>query len=283
MKDNIILYNHFHNGDIFFSRPIINLLKNHFNIDFYHNQNTPLFLDIPEINEFKGIPQNLKYTDHFIKTIENGMINTWIGQPGYINRINSGCSFENHMELTKEICDYFNIKITNYDDCLPEVNFENLPNFKLIEKIMLDYKQKFKKIVLISNGDVNSGQSPNFDFFPIIKNLSILNSDVLFIITKPVNEINKNIVNVEKITNTYPDLLYISQISTYCDIIVGRASGPYCFTQLKNNLLDSNKTYISFNNNIDEARFYSNLKSKFVWSDNYEQENIIKTITNNLF
>jgi hypothetical protein len=105
----------------------------------------------------------------------------------------------------------------------------------------------------------------------------------LFIVTKPVNEINENIVNVEKITNTYPDLLYISQISTYCDVIVGRASGPYCFTQLKNNLLDSNKTYISFNNNIDEGRFYFNLKSKFVWSDNYEQENIIKTIKNNLF
>ena len=70
MKDSITLYNHFHNGDIFFSRPIINLLKNHFNIDFYHNQNIPLFLDIPEINEFKGIPQNFNYTDHFIKTIK---------------------------------------------------------------------------------------------------------------------------------------------------------------------------------------------------------------------
>jgi hypothetical protein len=283
MKDKLILYNHFHNGDIFFSRPIIKLLKNHFNIDYYHNQNTPLFLDIPEINEYKGIPQNLRYTDHFINTIKNGIINTWIGKPGYINRINSGCYFENHMELTKEICDYFNIQITNYDDCLPEVNFENLPNCKLIEKIMLDYKQKFKKIVLISNGDVNSGQSSNFDFFPIINNLSTLNSDILFIVTKPVNEINKNIVNIERITNTYPDLLYISQISTYCDVIVGRASGPYCFTQLKNNLLDNNKTYISFNNDINEGRFYSNLKSKFVWSDNYEQENIIKTIKNNLF
>lgn len=283
MKNNITLYNHFHNGDIFFSRSIINFLKNYFNITFYHNQNVPLFLDIPEINEIKGIPQTLNYTDHFTKTIHTGIINTWIGQGSYINRINSGCSFENHMELTKEICNYFNITIPNYDDCLPEVNFEKLPNYASIEKIMLEYKQQFKKIVLISNGDVNSGQCSNFDFFPIIKNLSITYPDILFMTTKSVDEITENLINVERITNTYPDLLYISQISLYCDVIVGRASGPYCFTQLKNNLLDSNKTYISFNNDINEGRFYSKLKSRFIWSDNYEQEHIIKTIKNNLF
>ena len=56
MKNNITLYNHFHNGDIFYSRILVNILKNHYSITYYHNLKSPLFEDLPEVNEIVGIP-----------------------------------------------------------------------------------------------------------------------------------------------------------------------------------------------------------------------------------
>lgn len=282
MKKKIYLYNHFHNGDIFFSRILVNIIKDKFDITFYHNQKTPLFIDIPEVCEINGIPSNFKYTDHFLESIKVGAINTWIGQPGYINKINGGCSFENYMELIKDICKLLEIKIENHEEYLPTVNFHNLPKYEEIKNKINNYKKIYNKLILVSNGDVHSSQAPNFDFFPIIERLSNEFPNFLFLNTKTVNLSNENIVNVYQLTETLPDLLYITQLSIDCDVIIGRASGPYCFTQIKNNLLNENKTYISFNNEINEGKFYSGLRSKFVWSNNFQYENIYNTIKNNI-
>lgn len=285
MKKEIInLYNHFHNGDIFFSRMIVNLLKSKFQIRFYHNLTPPLFQDMVDVEEIHGIPPEFQTHDHFLTSTNFNAVNTWLGQGSmrYTNRINAGCSFENHMELTKEICSHFDISVNEIEEYLPTVEFQNLPNFEKVNNDMSEYKRKFRKIVLISNGDVHSMQSHNFDFSPIINHLCEQFPDVLFICTKSIDSINPNMINVESITQILPDLLYISQISTFCDVIIGRASGPYCFSQIKENLLNHNKTFIAFSFNINEGKFYSNSKSKFVWSNNFDPNSILTIIKQNL-
>ena len=285
-KKIINIYNHFHNGDVLFSRMVTNLLRNKFNVKFYHNLTPPLFQDCLDIEEISGIPSEFKNTDHFSESLKLDAINTWIGQGqnriSYLNRVNNGCSFENHMELAKEIVSNFDIQISDIEEYLPTINYSNLPNFNLINSKIILYKKKFKKIVLISNGDVQSGQSYNFDFYPLIIQLSSEFPNILFICTKSINCINDNIVNVDTITQVLPDLLYISQISTFCDVIIGRASGPYCFAQVRENLLDVNKTFISFNFHPDEGKFYSNLKANFIWSNNFDYTNMFQIIKNNL-
>jgi hypothetical protein len=282
MKETINIYNYFHNGDIFYSRMIIQGLIKNFKINYYHNLLSPLFLDIPEVNEFVGIPTDFEKNLSF--DIKNKKINTWIGQNGfkYLNRVNNGCTYENHLSLAKDVLDNFGVEINNIEDYLPEIYHENIPNIENITNKMIELKTIFRKIVLISNGNIHSGQSDNFDFTPTIERLSNEHNDVLFLLCSQTHLSKDNVLHTNSITNFSPDLLHIGYLSKYCDIIIGRASGPYCFAQNKENLLNPEKTFIAFCHNLGEGKFYQNLKSKFVWSNNYYIDSIYSTIKNEI-
>jgi len=279
MKDKMILYNHFHNGDIFFSRIIIRALIDYYDINYYHNLNTPLLIDIDGLVEFSGIP-NFPINDCEAK---NKIVNTWIGQKNmsYVNAVNHGCSSANYFKLCTDILDELSVT-HDYDEeyLLPTINYS------LIEKpdnvINLVSDNTFRKKILFSNGDVHSGQSSNFNFEPIIEFLSEKHSDVLFLLTQKTNINKENVIHTCDLTEIKPDLLLISYISSFCDIIVGRASGPYCYSQTKENLLSEDKTFIAFCGNINEGKFYDKLKSNFVWSNNYSNNNIIGIIDSEL-
>ena len=116
----------------------------------------------------------------------------------------------------------------------------------------------------------------------IVESLSSKNLDCLFLLSKKTNIERKNVVFTDDITGIIPDLLYISQISTHCDVIVGRDSGPYCFTHVKENILNPQKKYICFSGNRDSGKFYSGSKVDFIWSSNYNVDNIHNTIQNNI-
>ena len=101
-------------------------------------------------------------------------------------------------------------------------------------------------------------------------------------VTQDILTNSTNIINTSSITKIQPDLLQISLISSFCDIIVGRASGPYCFTHTKENLLNPNKTYISFSNNVNEGVWYKNTKATQKWSPDFNIENMYSLINNEL-
>jgi hypothetical protein len=129
-------------------------------------------------------------------------------------------------------------------------------------------------LILICDGDVNSGQSSNFNFVPVIESLS-QNKDCLFLSTNKVYENKANIINTyPTITETLPDLLNIGLISRYCDIVIGRASGPVCYTHTKDNFSEKDKTFISFSHNESEGVFYSEGRNRNIWSNNFEFNNI---------
>ena len=280
MKKDINVYNHFHNGDIFYSRILINILIKYFNVTYYHNLQGPLFKDLPEVNEIIGIPGEY---DIVGTNLENHIVNTWIGQQGMIyvtHQLVPGCSFNNHFKLVKDICDFYKINLTNHlNDYLPTVIYENLSLYNKITKELNYLKSKYKLIILVCDGNVNSGQSHNFSFIPMIESLANNNSDCLFLSTNQIYPNNNNVINTyPKITEELPDLLEISLISNYCDIVIGRASGPFCFTHTKNNFNNPNKTFISFTFNESEGIFYSEGTNKNIWSNNLNYENIITTI-----
>lgn len=284
MKKKLKLFNHFHNGDIFFSRMMIQSLSKFYDIEFYHNLNKPLLDDIENLDEIIGIPSYLDPHDHFSKKINDGYINTWLGQGKmiYTHQKNQGCTFENHMCVVQDVCNYLGIHMEEVDNYLPVVNFTKLKNYESITEKMMTLRNKFDKIILISNGDVHSSQSVNFDFNPIIDFLIRKFPNFLFLTTQNTNIISENLINTSSITDCFPDLTYITLISTFSDVIVGRTSGPFCFAQCKENLLDDKKTFISFSDTFTEAKFFQNSKCKFIWSNNYAIENIINTIKLNI-
>jgi hypothetical protein len=281
MKSTIELYNHHNNGDVFYSRVLVNSLIDDYNIIFYHNLNVQLFSDLNEVTEIYGIPNHMtqKNTD-----IDNKVINTWIGQQDlkYLISPNPGCNFNNYFELVKDILTRLNLPIKEKWEHLPTIRFTNIPNYKDILNQMLILKENYKKILLISNGNVHSGQSSNFDMSNLILTLSENNQDCLFLITHNINHNKSNIIYVNEITKIIPDLLQIGFISTYCDIIIGRASGPYCFTHIKENLMDKNKTFISFTNNHTEGKWFLESKSKQIWTDDYTNNNLYNIINNEI-
>lgn len=284
MKNNIILYNHFHNGDIFYSRILINILKDYYNITYYHNLQSPLFEDLPEVNEIVGIPSNY---DIHNTNLENNIVNTWIGQKQMIyvsHQPIPGCSFTNHFKLVTDICNFYNIELdSNFNNYLPSVNNNNLKSYNNIVEKIKELKLKYDLIILVCDGNVNSGQSHNFNFIPIVEHLSENNPNCLFLSTNQLYHNKSNIITTyPQITESLPDLLQISLISTYCDIIVGRASGPFCFTHTKENFNDDKKTFISFTFNESEGIFYYDGKNKNLWSNNLNYPNMITTIQNEI-
>jgi hypothetical protein len=272
---NILLYNQFHNGDLFYSRIFLKILGE-CNIKYFHNCKLGLFCDLPHVEEHK-----LEELNAYKQNNDFPIINTWIGQDNfkYLKSVNTGCSFENHLFLAKHLAKQINTYAdADCSEYIPSINYTLIPRYNEISDTMKALKHTFSHIVLISNGDVQSGQSQNFDFSNIVQKLSLQHPEKLFLITKNIDKKNKNVMYTSDITNTIPDLLQISYISRYCDIIIGRASGPFCFSHTKENLLDSKKIFISFCNDKNEGIFYQKQKSKFAWHNNYSSENIIEII-----
>lgn len=280
MKKTINLYNYFHNGDIFYSRVLTQALSEKFNINYYHS-NLNLFDDVDYISEFLSIPNEY---DLHRNNLESNNINTWIGQNGmaYVNTNNPGCSFENYFILVKTILNYLNIEIKKPEYYLPEINFQKLKNINSINDQILSLKNKYKKMILISSGPVASGQSYNFDFYQIMNSACLQNSNALILSTMNYDNMPENFINTSSITGTIPDLLQISYISKFCDIIVGRASGPFCFCHTKENLLNPNKTFISISDNESEGKWFQSSKAVQKWTNNYDPHYITNLINSNI-
>jgi hypothetical protein len=278
--EKLLLFNHFHNGDVFYSRVLIEKLKHHFDICYYHKMKPFLFEDFQGMKEIVNIPHQFEHDKTYFT---NKHVNTWIGQQNfiYLNKINPGCTWENYNELSNDILNNLGLKkVDTSEHFLPKIYFENLKNYSSINKKMIELKNSFEKLILISNGDVESGQAYNFNFEPVIDKLSNMFDNYLFFTTQKINLNRNNIINTLEITKNLPDLLDIGFLSTFCDTIIGRASGPYCFSQNESNLLDEKKTFICFSYNYDEGKYYGNMKSKFVWSDTKDTNEVINTIIN---
>lgn len=274
----INLFNYFRYGDIFTSRISIQYLSKFFHINFYHNLKEGLLRDLDNVTEIIGIPPEIDYKN--FKT--NEFYNVWVGSLNEYSCNDGVCCFDSFKKILERICDDLSIEMPNDTDILPVINYEKLDGYQRITDVMINYKNKFHKIVLMSNGPVESSQSVNFDFYDIINKLCEINPNVLFITTTEIGLPSSNYISTDNITKTYPDLLEISLVSRFCNIIVGRASGPYTYCQTKENLFDKEKTIISFNNSIYESSLFLDSDSKQIWSNNYDSNFIFETIQNQI-
>lgn len=288
-KNTINLYNQGHNGDIFYSRMIFKpLISNGFKIKFNHNNNPKIFEDSPTIHNG---PLDLTIHDPVGgDDIDKKIFNMWVGKMSgnyygiggpYYEEVN-GCTFQTY----KKICDDIlkNFKIFNIPDTeyLPTINFLRLNIDSSIDEKINQSKNNYDKIILICNGDCLSGQAINFNFTPIIIELCKLFPNYLFLTTKLIDYELKNLINIFDWTKLKYDLLHISYISKFCDVIVGRASGPHCFTHIKENLLDDKKTFISFTKRETEGKWYMNSTCKQVWSKEDGINEVFNIISSNI-
>ena len=174
----IYFYNQCNNGDLFYSREFIKDIQNKIGDSHYYIQkNDPsIFKDIDiELINIKSLDVIPDESLVLFKKDDDLYINTWIGQ--WMNRDRKFApNLSTNYSLFTHIYNEIGIQIEPIDFYIPKVNFEK------IDKINIDnfFNNLNKKPILVCNGDVYSVQSENFDFDPIINELSYIFQDMLF-------------------------------------------------------------------------------------------------------
>ncbi len=281
----LLFYNNWHNGDLHFTRQFIKDIMNKTKCDEYfymHVNSENIFNDIPGLKIIK--PNEYCINENVQLQVNNDIyINTWIGVLFSISPMKDLKPFDfpalpSFYVLFKHIYNILNIPIDPMENYIPEINYE----YYEIENIN-NYLKKNKIRILIESGEGRSYQANFVDFFNLIDRLSNDYPDIDFITTKKIELNKENVLSTSDIIKSNKmDLNEISYLSTFCSVIIGRASGPYSFTQVKNNLRDSNKTYIGICEVLNNVVWDIRSECYKIWINKYDTEHIYNIIHNEI-
>jgi len=300
----ISFFNHGHNGDLHTSKEFIRQIKNtlkDFQFIYHHHNHNKSILDL-EISSDTNIPY--KKDIRFIEEKNHLIINTWNAVYSEHFHPNDPPYFyfggTNYLSLRdmwefifQKINEYFktDLVIKHSIEYLPTIDFDRF-DLKNIEDFV---KGHYQKKILVCNGPVRSKQSFSEPMIPEIEYLSKENQECLFICTQYFNTTNTNIFFTDNIIKdqTGCDLNEISYLSRFCDVIVGKNSGPFVFCMTKENFLNKNKTIISFNKGSHDPKYDSSsgvdslayglpISARYIFTNNFETSHIIDTINKNI-
>lgn len=274
----IIIFNTYHNGDLHVSREFVKdiLTKITNPVEYHHNCPHKILSDINIIQQ--PITPGFHYDNFQIVYEINDIIyiNTWYN----VNfpQFKYGCTLKTLYENFKIIYNFLGIKIEEYQFYIPSIDFSVFNVDPIRNFITNDQRKK----IFISNGLVQSGQSPNFDFNSIANLLAATFPDKLFIASNDINSVNQNLCCSKDIINSKEcDLNENAYISTLCDMIIGRCSGTFSFALIKDNLT-SEKKQTWFGICTIDPKFgieeYLHPNKTFHWTNNFD----VTKITNDL-
>lgn len=171
-----------------------------------------------------------------------------------------------HQEVT------FNNNIIDYFPTIDESVFDQ----NIVQQFHNDlWSAGYKKRILFANGKSMSGQSQLKSMDDAIIKLARQFPTVAMIVTNEIinEKLPKNVFYTSDFLLKLFDLPEISMFSSYCNIIVGKNSGPYTYAHTKKNILDKDKTFVSFSNLARDNTLY-NIESLcgFLHSDTQSEE-----------
>lgn len=260
MYKNIVFYNHFHNGDIHLSREFVRKLSEVFrqkfpgvNISYSHRNNPQLLADIPGLG-YNQIPLNWSEHEGVMIRGDTILINTWYAQRRFLYMNRYGITFDCLYLIFDDVCrTHFGFSLAEIEPdprkWFPAIDFSK---FEIaVAKQRLDACRE--PLVLVSNGHALSGQAENFPMLPAICNLANKYKGIIFVLTNPEPNFNPSqygniFYSSDIIKKNGFDLNENAFVSTYCDVIVGRASGAYSFSFIQDNLFQRPKTFVCFSN-----------------------------------
>jgi hypothetical protein len=315
----IVFFNGHQNGDIANNRGVVSYITKHlgdrYEYFYLHNRNPDAILFGENIKVFNPEPYygkqfqyptlgDIKMSHVFRKNyVIDDMIflNLWIGISEYYLSHRApkghGITRKSLMEQTIECIEYLK-QTDGVEIPYPTSELETLPrrleyplNKQLVDSFVQKVKPNYRKLVLIPNGQVESGQTPQFNFGDELKPLIDTNQDVCFIFTaKNFQNQNSNVYFVDD-QFPIPNLTEIDYLSKDCNVLITRASGPGCIVSTLDNYLDISKTFISFTNNhcisfealssdgeIEKMSWGNENTAKMIWSNDFSSENICKII-----
>lgn len=288
MNMDFKLFNWFGNGDLLITHEFVKEIMEAFpdsRVTFAHAKSPRMFADIPELEYSKLGDEydNSKYTYQIGDTF---YINTWIGLNGkYVSPANS-----NTVTNVKRLFnDHFTGKhVFSKPDIeyLPDVNYSYF-EIDDVNKFMDYARENIKKpLVLLSTGSVQSNQAENFDWtYPIGMLCDTFKDSLFFIMTDPVPETlrtRENLTSTQAIIKTSDgwDLQEIGYLSLFCNPIIGRSSGPYCFALTRPNSINEKKAFICFSYFPHASHYATGIKisAKKYWSGAVNPMEVYDTI-----
>lgn len=248
---------------------------------FYsHGKHPRILQDIPELLFTAITPEMNPMSD--VKVIDNDLyVNTWIGRDGKYVLPGIGCTVEELYKMHNDMMAPLDLKLSveNPYEYIPSINYK----YYAIEDVDFFVWDHREKKILFCNGNCHSSQAENFDFTPVINAVAESHKDYAFIITQDYEGKPNNVYATSEIINRNLgfDLNEISYLSRFCDVIIGRNSGPHVFSQVRENWADDKKTLISFTYKLSGASFVLTDKTsmKKKWSsltDFYNVKRIVE-------
>lgn len=281
MKNNIVFYHHFSNGDIFsvkyYIKQIMSCLPN-YNFYYAHYRGDQLIKDLDiQILNLMEYP----YMDNrqvFIESDNTIFINTWIGHFIDDNNRTNWKTYHGMFEFIYARLSEMtgvNIPLLPMEKYIPDIDYSK---FDIPHSLKTDYDNT----IIFSNGPVVSFQSNlkdnNTDF--IVKFLLEAFPDKKLILTHECPIVHDNIMYTSEIINKVgSDLNEISYIADkHCKYIIGRNSGPFHFMNTKNILFNSDKNIISMGNCEGDKIIYNmdiEFPCNYVYLDDRVEEDIL--------
>jgi hypothetical protein len=261
---NICFYNQWHNGDVFSGKGwinhIIKSISNH-NYAYAHACNEKVMKDVKaQYFHSHNLPDVLKY-NHPIKLAEGDndvlFINTWVG--AYIHEVMlSGEQHANWRSLHKmwgmiidALNKRLNCNIELSDNPLDYVATTDWSSYDIAK--VESYVGTNARKHLFCNGLVRSKQSKIMEMQNIIEKLADMLPEDTFFCTNKFENARNNIYFTGDIFNLENDINEIAYLSTFCDTIIGKNSGPFMFCHVKDNVFDENKRFISLSERPNDS------------------------------
>lgn len=268
----ISFFNYYHNGDLFVSKSFIKQIVDElpsFEFSYYHLNNPKTIQDLipyggqPDANVSSIM---MMKRQRFIYNDDEMVINTWIGiyiedqypEPPYFwnGGINYVALYNIWDYIFSKINEKFGTNLKIKDSPKDYISFVDHSKFELdTAKAFLEARSDTKK-VLFSNGVPMSGQSFSDNMEVFINNLAINNPKIDFICTSPIATTLDNVFFTNDILKLQSDLNEISYLSKFCDLIVGKNSGPFIYCLEKENFTNPNKMFVSFNHMKEDSLDY---------------------------
>lgn len=281
MKKTVAFFNWHQNGDLYHSRGILTWINKHLeNTDIHVN----LMHTLPNLQTLvEDLPQQYQSGTnrgdmspyYYISETDKKVliINTWIASYPYFCRtfdcINATTTRDHTMYIINLINLTYGTSIPYPEvvDIIPTVP-TYLPNLSAANRL-LELTKGYKKKILVCNGPVISEQTPQFSIAEKIRSLVESHKDCAFIYTEndpTITSDNEFVIDKLVPRSNLNEIVYIS---TFCDVLVSRMSGPGCAICVHENFFNPNLSFICLTNNQNFAHWYKNGTCKYEWTNNY--------------
>ncbi len=246
----VCFFNFYHNGDLFHSKPFVREVIKNLGKDrvlYAHNKDHRVIedLDIQSVR-LQGISDKIKIFRP--KDPDMLFVNTWIGS--YFDKYTGECTLNFNMKMWADIYEDINnvfnkkMKLGAIENYLPYIDYTKYD----LANVRSFIDNESRPRILFCNGPAMSGQCEyNGAMEWIINPLAEKNPDIMFITTHKISTNTENVIYAgDIIKSDRCDLNEIAYLSKFCDLVVGRNSGPFCFASTGENLNNTAMTFYAF-------------------------------------